>query len=325
MENFKNILVGVDLTHCRRLDISELSANAREAIDHAIWLAKLNSARLLFFSVLAISEEMLHHLLETGQSHVQQTIEEQASAVLDELVAQAAQQGVDARAKLVLGKAWSEIICQVLRENHDLVVVGTRDLTGLRRLLFGNTALKLLRYCPCPVWVIKPGHGSRPLNILIATDLKPAGTEALRLGISQGRLMGGTIHALRVLEFPRQHWWGMAVIDEDTLAYRSKVRDMARAALLDQVRRVDPQQLGAGVNVHLGEDLGVADVAIQHYLQMHHIDLLVMGTLGRGGITGFVVGNTAERLLPEVHCSLLAVKPPDFQCPLQLQDLETRG
>jgi hypothetical protein len=41
----------------------------------------------------------------------------------------------------------------------------------------------------------------------------------------------------------------------------------------------------------------------------------LVGTIGRGGI---MIGNPAERLLPEVHRSVLAVKPPEFQCPVQL-------
>lgn len=44
--------------------------------------------------------------------------------------------------------------------------------------------------------------------------------------------------------------------------------------------------------------------------------LVVMGTIGRSGIRGMITGNTAERLLPRLHCSLLAVKPDGFQCPV---------
>ena len=41
-----------------------------------------------------------------------------------------------------------------------------------------------------------------------------------------------------------------------------------------------------------------------------------MGTVARGGLPGILIGNTAERLLHSVPCSLLAVKPDDFICPL---------
>jgi nucleotide-binding universal stress UspA family protein len=42
------------------------------------------------------------------------------------------------------------------------------------------------------------------------------------------------------------------------------------------------------------------------------INQLVMGTIGRTGLPGFVIGNTAEHLLTEVTCAILVVKPPGF-------------
>ena len=47
------------------------------------------------------------------------------------------------------------------------------------------------------------------------------------------------------------------------------------------------------------------------------IDLLVMDIIARSGISGALIGNTVERLLPHVFCSVLALKPDDFQCPIQ--------
>ena len=48
-------------------------------------------------------------------------------------------------------------------------------------------------------------------------------------------------------------------------------------------------------------------------------DLVVMGTVSRGGIPGFLVGNTAERMLSRLDRSLLTVKPGDFVCPVALE------
>jgi len=47
-------------------------------------------------------------------------------------------------------------------------------------------------------------------------------------------------------------------------------------------------------------------------------DLIVMGTVCRTGMAGFLIGNTAESLLSRVTCSVLAVKPPGFQSPVKL-------
>ena len=44
--------------------------------------------------------------------------------------------------------------------------------------------------------------------------------------------------------------------------------------------------------------------------------ITVMGTVGRGGVSGFVMGNTAERLIYQLESSLLVVKPEDFVSPM---------
>ena len=49
-------------------------------------------------------------------------------------------------------------------------------------------------------------------------------------------------------------------------------------------------------------------------------DIAVMGTLSRSGIDGLLIGNTAERILRQVDCSVLAVKPEGFRTPLRFED-----
>jgi universal stress protein E len=325
MQCFKNVLVGVDLSRCRRLDVTELTPDALEVIDHGIWLAQPNGSELLFFTALNIPEEALHHLEEDRRTHVRRTVEELANKVLAELVRRAEGQGVAATSRLVLGRGWQEIIRQVLRGGHDLVVIGTRNRTGLRRLLFGSTSLKLLRRCPCPVLVVKAGHGSRPLRTLIATDLKPAAESAMRLGLCLGKLLGGPVHILHVVEYPLDTLWGSLEADAHTVAYHRRVRETAARTLQEQLERAGHQAGDPGVQLHLSEGVGgVPDVAIQEFIAAHHIDLLVMGTIARTGLMWITFGNTAERLLPEVDCSLLAVKPPDFQSSVTSDDKVTR-
>jgi nucleotide-binding universal stress UspA family protein len=52
------------------------------------------------------------------------------------------------------------------------------------------------------------------------------------------------------------------------------------------------------------------------------IDLIVMGTVGRTGIPGFLIGNTAETVLRQVNCSVLAVKPEGFVTPVKIEPIE---
>jgi len=64
------------------------------------------------------------------------------------------------------------------------------------------------------------------------------------------------------------------------------------------------------------------DSAILDHIERHSIELLVMGTVARAGITGLITGNTAERLLPQIPCSVLAVKPKGFKSPVALERSE---
>ena len=72
--------------------------------------------------------------------------------------------------------------------------------------------------------------------------------------------------------------------------------------------------LAIAPRVHVVAD--APDAAILDSIERFQIELLLMGTLSRTSIAGMLTGNTAERLLPEVSCSVLAVKPSDFKSPI---------
>jgi nucleotide-binding universal stress UspA family protein len=62
-----------------------------------------------------------------------------------------------------------------------------------------------------------------------------------------------------------------------------------------------------------------ADV-IAEFAKARQVDLIVMGTVGRAGLPGLLIGNTAESILQRADCSVLAVKPDGFVSPVTLAD-----
>lgn len=72
---------------------------------------------------------------------------------------------------------------------------------------------------------------------------------------------------------------------------------------------------GAPIATHVVE--GVAGEIIPDLVQRLGIGILVMGSLARTGISGLLIGNTAERVLSSVEASVLAVKPPGFESPIR--------
>ncbi|MGH7224172.1 MAG: universal stress protein, partial [Gemmataceae bacterium] len=318
MSLFHNILVGVDLSQYDTATFQP-SPIARQVASHALWLADKTSARLTFFSALDLGIEALPLLEESDLHYLTTGAEQTAAKILRGLVQQARDKGIEAVDKLALGSGWLELVRQVLRDNHDLVLIGTRDRTGLERMLFGSTAIKVVRRCPCPVWVAKPDGEANPLKILVASGLDAVAEEGLRLAAELARVAPAVIHLLHAVDFPLDRHWCTGLPDAKDQAYRRGVRERAVKELQGQIDRAGARALSPPVQVHLIDEPGcLPDQGVLKFLNQQPIDLLVMGTLARSGLVGVMIGNTAERLLPQLSCSLLAVKPKDFVSPVRL-------
>ncbi len=317
MSCFKNILVGIDLSHCARLSLSALPPVVEDVFRRSVWLAQRTSGKLTVFAALNLTEEFLLMLEEKHRLVVIRKIEDEADQVLTGLVQKAIDCGVAATAVFVRGLGWREIIRQVLRDDHDLVMMGSRDSSGAGLRLFGNTAKKVLRRCPCSVWVSRPEPYDRPLNVLVASDLRPTSEAALRLAVSLGIAAKANSHVLHAIDYPVFHLWLTALPDEVGRDYHLRVLAQAEQVLHDQLERTEHRSLAEPLRVHLADKVGKPDEVILRCIREFNIDLLVMGTVGRTSAPGVMIGSTAERLLPELTCSVLMVKPPDFRCPIR--------
>ena len=65
---------------------------------------------------------------------------------------------------------------------------------------------------------------------------------------------------------------------------------------------------------------GEAGIQIPKLAKEIDVDLIVMGTLSRTGIAGLFIGNTAEKILYRVNCSVLAIKPDGFNTPVKVNE-----
>ena len=192
MKRFKKILVGVDLSWGDCFVADELSEPNAEAVRQALWLAQLNSAAVDFLFALDLSAKAQQLMSESSTD--ESTVLGEAEARLAELVAKARQEGVEADSHVVVGKSWLELIRLVLRKEHDLVLVGTRHMSAIKGFFLGSTGIKLLRKCPCAVWVTQPPADQEFDSILVAHDLRPVGDLAMELGCSMAKLQNAQLH-----------------------------------------------------------------------------------------------------------------------------------
>jgi universal stress protein E len=314
MQHFRNILAGIDLSNADRQADVELGPPSQQALRRAIWLAAHTRGQLTIFSALDISPSA-QAMLQNELAHGPEDIERAASGILDRFVAQAAEEDVVAQQKLAVGKPWEAICRQVIANGHDLVVVGTRDLGRVGRILFGSTGMKLLRYCPCPVWITRPDPNWDDLNILVPSDFSEVALEALRIAVNGGQLVETRTHLLHALEgqIGPPAWFGQ-VQKKMVQDYIAQERAEAERKLREQLALTDYRTLKHPVQVHVVD--GPPEEAILKAVDDFQIDLVVMGTSARSGISGLVPGNTAERLASHLKCSVIGVKPPGFKCPV---------
>lgn len=318
MERLQNILVGVDLHQGDLLVSDEFSATTVSAIEQACELASYNKADLTLCAVLEISEQALH-LIEIDHLNVKKTVEDNAAEALQKLAGRIKDTGIDVRTVIRIGRSWEELTREAIEGAHDCVVVGTRERGKASRMLFGSTAQKLIRFCPCPVWIVKPAEIRAIREVLVASDLSEAAQTAVQTAVRVAGALNAKLFLVHSLEFPFETYLRTAgVSEEEVVKYRATLHKEANEKLQAQIAATDARTLTQGVQIHVLE--GTPDDAIPDFVDKHEVDVVVIGTQGRSGISGVLLGNTAERLLPHLHASLVAVKPAGYVSPYERKE-----
>jgi len=312
MKRFKNILL-----------VCDFDTKQQVAVEHAVSLSQQNEAKLTVFSVVKdVPADIGTSITAVTQQEFFKQIINDRQEQLNSLLADINKQGVEAETMVVTGTPFIEIVRQVLRNKHDLVITAAEDKKGIRAHLFGTTSMHLMRKCPCPVWVIKRAHSGSFRHIMAAIDpsaydpkrdsLNPL---ILQLASSMARKESADLHIVHAW-----HLYGESYInrlgmkEEDILKAKTFEKKQHKDRVDNLLSKLDVIDLKP--YLHLVE--GYPDDLIPELVVSQGIDLLVMGTVCRTGIAGFLIGNTAEEVLNEVDCSVLTLKPEDFITPVTL-------
>ena len=313
MKRFKNILL-----------VCNFDARPQRAVDRAVSLAKKNGAQLTVFTVVK------ERSVDARTAFTFMPLEELHSRVIDDyrkkidaLAADIGQQGVDVRSRVVTGIPFLEIIRQVLRDKHDLVILASEGKGGVNDRLFGATSMHLMRKCPCPVWVVKRAQTRPYARILAAVDPSIYDSRRgainpliLQLASGMARKEAGELHIIHVWQLFGERYVrssGMTAVAVQEAKVLEKIQHKQRFdTLLNRAGVTDLKP-----HVHLIE--GNPEDCIPELVAEKGIDLLVMGTVCRTGIAGFLIGNTAEEVLNQVDCSVLTIKPEGFVTPVPIE------
>lgn len=185
---------------------------------------------------------------------------------------------------LAVGTAPGDALLAAIAEVYpDVTVLGAGTKTAMDRVLLGATAERVVRESRQAVWLTRPGrdHGAVQ-RIVVAVDASAPAREALAAAAFLARTFVAELHTLSV------------VAPEETHGDR---------ALREALANIDLH----GINHHIALRHGKPGVKIVEAVTELNADLLILGTARRTGVARLLHGNTAEKVLRQVPCSLLVV------------------
>jgi universal stress protein E len=220
------------------------------------------------------------------------------------------------------------IIREALRSKPALLVAEAFRDNPARGLLFESTLQKLMEASPCPLLLIRTAYPYPPRPRIVAAidpmhgHAKPAALDNAILTAASGisDALRGELHLFhaRLPWTSASHqarafrWVPDVAKDDDQEAYEHTVL----ARVTDLARRHDVTNL----HTHLVD--GDVTACLPSFLRADPVDIVAMGVLSRSFLRRILIGDTARRLLDELTCDVLIVKPPGFRTPVNPSEKE---
>lgn len=307
MTLFKNILF-----------VSDKADTSDGIIEQAVKFAEAHDAKL---TILDVQPPL--------PSKIKQLEENYDQAISDDIRKKLEKHGDYKNSEITVmrdDKGYISIIKHILKNDYDAVIKMADDLEKNRKSGFRSMDMNLLRKCPVPIWLIRPGAQLTKPRIVVAVDPlseakegRDLNTKLLKIGDDLTTTLDGHMEVLSCWTFEHENYLRnapFARMTEDEIDVLIKEaqeehQDSLSAALADY----KPETLKGEPVCEKGE----ANDIIPRYVEDNNVAILVMGTVARTGIPGLVIGNTAENILQQLSCSLLAVKPDGFISPITLK------
>lgn len=310
------------------LFVSQNPAEEQALFDWTLALAQRQKAQLILLNVLPeVDAGLVGWVKNLLPADIKAKQTELALEAWQPWARQANQSGVVISTRVEFGKLFYKTIQMVLKDRVDWVIKQTEtESKSLTEHIFASQDMHLLRKCPCPVLLHKNGRSLPFQNIMASIDVDIEAESITHNDLTQTILaLAQTLAQTENANFHIAHawqaeaeklvrYWNSDLSEVDVMHFTEKVRQQHKTAVEYEIQAC--RDVLPNLQVHLAK--GRAEEAIAELVQYHSIDLLVMGTVGRSGIPGLVIGNTAENLLEHVNCSVLAIKPRGFISPVIL-------
>ncbi|WP_109059025.1 universal stress protein UspE [Aggregatibacter aphrophilus] len=287
------------------------------ALARAVRLAKeqknSNPVKItLFLAIYDLSYEMSALLSPEERAEMHRNVIEQRKLAIQPYIEKYASDGINFSSTVVWHSNEAEAITtEVETHNYDLVVKYTNVEESLKSLIVTPVDWQILRKCPTPILVVKDGDWKHQRRILVAVNVSDDENEAhstfndelvsLSMDLADS-LDRGNIHLVTAYP-PTPINMAIDLPEFSSGEYSSGLRGqyLLNMKALRQKYGID------GDHTHVLE--GFPEDVIPQVAEKLEAELVILGTIGRTGLSAAFLGNTAEHVISKLNCNLLAIKP----------------
>ncbi|MHC3439074.1 universal stress protein [Natrialbaceae archaeon A-gly3] len=234
-------------------------------------------------------------------------LREQAHTRVTSLQEHAEERGLDATAVVREGIPAKEIVDYADEQGLDAIALGTSGRGGVVRAIMGSVADTVVRTATVPVLTINQaaidgGEGSVD-SILLPTDGSEPAEAAAARGIDLAEQVDATVHCFSVADEAVASGLDSLVPDDDSVSV-----DRLTAQADDHVDRVVTTATDRGIECVSATATGDPAAEIVEYAADNALDLIVIGTSGRGGFKRAIVGSVTDEVVRTASVPVLTVR-----------------
>jgi len=305
MMEYKNILVMVDPTK-----------QEQPGLDRAVYLARNYGAKVsAFLCIYDLSYEMTSMLSAQEREAMQEGVMVQHRQWLKDCTE--VYPDLEIQSFVAWHKRPFEAAIEHIKEHdNDLLVKSTHKHDKLKSVIFTPTDWHLLRKSPCDVLLVKDHDWPRDGTIVTAINAVSEDSDHINLN---NKVMQHATDLAKVISAKVKIVNGYPGTPVNIAI---EIPEFNAQEYNDSVKQ---HHINASIEIANRHGLGVEDCFIQEGLAEDVIpsvtksldaELLIIGTIGRTGLSAAFIGNTAEHVIDRINCDLLAVKPDGFVSPV---------
>jgi len=266
----------------------------------------------LFLATYDLSYEMSALLSSEEREEMHKGVIEQRRQEIQPYLEKYADPSIELNSVVVWNSNEAEaIVEEFVQHDYDLVVKYTKEEETLSSLFFTPMDWQLLRKCPVPMLMVRDGDWKHQRRILVAVNV--SGDEEYHDEFNQylvdlstslaDSFERGNIHLVSAYP-PTPINMAIDLPEFHTKEYVNGIRGqhLLNMKALRQKFGIDED------HTHVRE--GFPEDVIPDVADELGAELVVLGTVGRTGLSAALLGNTAEHVISKLKCNLLAIKPP---------------